>query len=391
MKIHEYQAKQILRSAGIRVPMGEHATHEWEAWQIASKLKSDRVVVKAQIHAGGRGKGGGVKLAESPDHALDLAGEILGMTLVTPQTGPKGRVVRRLLIEEGVDIAKELYFSVLVDRSAGKTMLMASQAGGMEIEEVAAESTEKIIKVHVDPLVGATARIGREVAYGLGFTDKTQVRAMTQLALNAHKAFVDNDLSLLEINPLVVTTDGELIALDAKITIDDNALGRHPELMDFRDFNEEEELEILSSRYGVDYVKLDGNIGCMVNGAGLAMATMDLIKAAGSMPANFLDIKGGASVENVINAFRLLNSDPNVKAVLINIFGGIVRCDMVAEGILKALKSVKVDVPIVARIEGTNAQEGRRMLAESDYDFITADNLSEAAEKVVASLKGGRP
>ncbi|MDP8254795.1 MAG: ADP-forming succinate--CoA ligase subunit beta [Candidatus Alcyoniella australis] len=385
MKIHEFQAKQLLNSAGVPVPVSYTATNPWQARYVAELLHASAFVVKAQIHAGGRGKGGGVAVVQSLDEVYQASERILGMTLVTKQTGPEGRLVRTVLIEPAAQIARELYFAVLIDRSSRCLTLMASEAGGMEIEQVAEQRPEAIVKIAIDPLVGVSARHGRALAQGLGIEHKGLIRQFTKLAIDCCNCFINNDLSLLEINPLAITQSDELLAVDAKMTIDDNAMFRHPELAELRDFNEEQPLEILSSRYGVDYVKLDGDIGCMVNGAGLAMATMDLIMASGAMPANFLDIKGGADVANVVNAFELLNSDPNVRAVLINIFGGIVRCDMVAEGILKAMQSVKVEVPIVVRIEGTNADLGAKMLADSPYGFISAKGLSDAARKVVAA------
>ena len=388
MKIHEYQAKEILRRYGVAVPEGEVITEASAARAAAERLGGGTVVVKAQIHAGGRGKGGGVKLAKSPGEAEQFAGEMLGMQLVTHQTGPEGKEVQRVLIEQGIDIAKEYYLGIVVDRSAERPVIMASTEGGVEIEKVAAETPELILKAHVDPIVGLRPFQARALAFGLGMEGdsfKKTVKFISAL----YKAFEGSDCSLAEINPLVRTGSGDIIALDAKMNFDDSALYRHPDYEELRDLSEEEPLEIEASKHDLSYIKLDGSIGCMVNGAGLAMATMDLIKHSGGMPANFLDVGGTASVERVAAAFRILMSDENVKAVLINIFGGIVRCDRIAGGVIEAMKTVNVDVPMVVRLRGTNSEEAARMLAESDLDFIVAEGLAEAAEKAVAAAKGG--
>ncbi len=388
LKIHEYQGKEILRRYGVPVPRGVLITDAGDARAAAEELGGGIVVVKAQIHAGGRGKGGGVKLAKNPDEAHEYAGQILGMTLVTHQTGPEGKVVQRVLIEEGADIAKEYYLGIVVDRATEQPVIMASTEGGVEIEKVAAETPEKILKAFIDPIVGLKPFQARALAFGLGM-EGDSFKKTVKFISNLYKAFVESDASLAEINPLVRTGAGDIIALDAKINFDDSALFRHPDYADLRDLNEEEPLEIEAGKFDLNYIKLDGSIGCMVNGAGLAMATMDLIKLSGGMPANFLDVGGGASVERVAAAFRILMSDANVEAVLVNIFGGIVRCDRVAGGIIEALKTVKVDVPVVTRLQGTNAEEAAKMLGEADFDFIVATGLAEAAEKVVAAAKGG--
>jgi succinyl-CoA synthetase beta subunit len=389
MKLHEYQAKELFSAYGVPVPRGKLITNPWQAYDAAVEIGGERLVVKAQIHAGGRGKAGGVKLAHGAEEAAKLAEEMFGRVLVTPQTGPAGKKVGKILLTEAVDIEKEYYLAILVDRTAKKPAIMASAEGGVEIEQVAARSPEKIILEHGSFTGDLPPFTARKIAYGLGFTGK-QAGACTKMIQNLYRLFFEKDCSLVEVNPLVLTKQGDLLAVDAKAAIDDNALARHPELRGLRDFDEEEPLEILARRYGVDYVKLDGRIGCMVNGAGLAMATMDLIKLNGGEPANFLDIKGGANKQNVINAFKLLTADERVEAVLINIFGGIVRCDMVASGILEAMKEIAVKAPIVVRIEGTNAAEGRRILKEADYPFIVADSLADAARKVVAALPGGK-
>jgi len=338
--------------------------------------------VKAQIHAGGRGKGGGVKLAKSPDEAERIAGEMIGMTLVTHQTGPEGRLVSRVLVEEGLQMQRELYLSLLLDRAAGKPVMMASAAGGMDIEEVAAKTPEKIVRVHIEPGVGIVPFEARRLGFGMGL-DGAQVNKFVKLATALYEAFVATDASLLEINPLVVTQSGDLLALDAKMNFDDNALYRHTDFRDLRDLGEEDPLEIEASKFSLNYIHLDGNIGCMVNGAGLAMATMDIIKLAGGEPANFLDVGGGANAEQIRNAFKILMSDKNVKAVLINIFGGILRCDVLAQGVIGAVKELGVPVPIVIRMEGTNVDEGKRLLKDSKMNFTTADSMDEAARKVV--------
>ncbi len=386
MKIHEYQAKEILRKFNVAVPEGFVAFSVAEAVAAAKKLPTDISVVKAQIHAGGRGKGGGVKIAKNATEVKKYADEILGMNLVTHQTGPEGKKVNKLLIEQGVDIDRELYLGVVLDRSVSRLVVMASTEGGVEIEKVAAETPEKILKEWIDPRVGLQAYQARNLAFGLGLGGK-QVSNAVKFMLALYKAFVANDCSLAEINPLVVTKAGEVMALDAKINFDDSALYRHPDLLGLRDLDEEEELEVEASRHNLNYIKLDGNVGCMVNGAGLAMATMDIIKLAGGEPANFLDVGGGANAETVRNGFKIILADPNVKAILINIFGGIVRCDRVAKGVIEAVKSIEVNVPIVIRLEGTNAGEAGVMLKESGMDFKVASSLEDAARKVVGTLQ----
>jgi succinyl-CoA synthetase beta subunit len=382
MKIHEYQAKAILAQHGVPVPRGEETSDPGDAQAIAKRLGTKVVVVKAQIHAGGRGKGGGVKLAKSPEEAERIARDMLGMTLVTHQTGPEGRVVSRLLIEEGLQMTRELYLSLVLDRAAGKPVMMASAAGGMDIEEVAAKSPEKIARVYIEPGVGIVPFEARQIGFAIGL-DGPQVNKFVKLATALYEAFVATDASLVEINPLVVTAAGDLLALDAKMNFDDNALYRHPDIKDLRDLGEEDPLEIEASKFSLNYIHLDGNIGCMVNGAGLAMATMDIIKLAGGEPANFLDVGGGANAEQIRNAFKILMSDRNVKAVLINIFGGILRCDVLAQGVIAAVKELGVPVPIVIRMEGTNVDEGKKLLKDSGMNFTTADSMGEAATKVV--------
>ena len=387
MKIHEYQAKEILRRYGVATPRGRIAEEASEAATICEEL-GGRCVVKAQIHAGGRGKGGGVKLADSPADAAVLAGEILGMRLVTPQTGPEGQEVRRVLVEEALDIASELYLSVTLDRGAGRPVVMASAAGGMEIEEVAAENPEAIAKELIDPHLGIQPFQARTLARRLGLAGATAKKA-AKLASSLVRAYLDTDASLVEINPLLVTGDGEVVALDAKMSFDDNALFRHPDIREMRDLAEEDPLEVEASKFGLNYIKLDGDIGCMVNGAGLAMATMDIIKLYGSEPANFLDVGGSASQETVQNAFRILVSDDNVRAVLINIFGGIARTDRIAGGVVAALAELGgAEVPVVVRLEGTNVELGRKILQDSEFDFIVADQMADAADKVVVAAKG---
>ena len=386
MKIHEYQAKAILAKHGVPVPRGEVATTEAEAGAIAGRLGGDIVVVKAQIHAGGRGKGGGVKLAKSASEAQTLAGKMLGMTLITHQTGPEGRVVARVLVEEGLQMTRELYLSLVLDRASGKPVMMASSAGGMDIEEVAATTPHKIVRVSIEPGVGLVPFEARQLGFAIGL-DGPLVNKAVKLMTSLYDAFVATDASLIEINPLVVTADDNLLALDAKMTFDDNALYRHPEIKELRDLGEEDALEIEASKSSLNYIHLDGNIGCMVNGAGLAMATMDIIKIAGGEPANFLDVGGGANAEQIKNAFRILMSDKNVKAVLINIFGGILRCDVLAQGVIAAVKELGVPVPIVIRMEGTNVDEGKRLLKESGMNFTTADSMGEAASMVVGLAK----
>ncbi|NUN98306.1 MAG: ADP-forming succinate--CoA ligase subunit beta [Candidatus Omnitrophica bacterium] len=370
----------------VPIPKGDVAETPHQARQIAESIGGSAWVVKAQIHAGGRGKGGGVKLAKSLDEVESLAKAILGMNLVTPQTGPEGRVVRKVLVGEASKIRQELYAAILFDRTISNPVLIASAAGGVDIEEVAARTPGKIIRTPIDIRFGLGGHAARRTAFALGLSGKTALKAAALLTA-LYETFVKTDATLVEVNPLVVTEDGDVLALDAKMTFDDNALFRHPEIAEYRDLHEEEELEIEASKHDLNYIKLDGNVGCMVNGAGLAMATMDIIKLAGGEPANFLDVGGGASVERVSAAFRILMSDPNVKAVLINIFGGIVRCDRVAGGVIQALEQVKVDVPVVVRLEGTNAAEGARMLEEAPIKFGVARGLAEAAEKVTAALK----
>ena len=387
MKIHEYQAKAILARYGVTTPRGEVAFTKEEAREAAQRLKSNVVVVKAQIHAGGRGKGGGVKLAHSPDQAAEIASHILGMTLVTPQTGPQGRLVKRLLIEEGLDIKRELYLGLLIDRAAGKPVFMASAAGGMEIEEVAKENPAAILRETIHPAVGLQPYQTRKIAFGLGLPAEIMSNA-TPFLQALYRAFIDTDASLLEINPCVLTGDGRLVALDAKMTFDDNGLFRHKELRELRDLDEEAPLEVEASKYGLNYIKLDGTVACMVNGAGLAMATMDIIKYAGGSPANFLDVGGGASAEQVKNAFRILMSDPSVRAVFINIFGGILRCDILATGVVAAAKDLQLKVPVVIRMEGTNVELGQQILRESGLNFTIANGMKDGAEKVV-KLAGG--
>ena len=386
MKIHEYQGKEILSKFGVAVPKGKVANTAEEAGVIAHELGGETVVVKAQIHAGGRGKGGGVKIAKNPHEAYEIAKQIIGMQLVTHQTGPEGKRVNKVLVEQGLNIARELYVGVVLDRAASQLVVMASTEGGVEIEKVAEETPEKILKEYIDPLTGLRPSQSRKLAFGLGLEGdafKNAVKFFHAL----YKAFVETDCSLAEINPLIVTTDGRVLALDAKINFDDNALYRHPEYAEMRDITEEEPLEVEASKYRLNYIKLDGEVGCMVNGAGLAMATMDIIKLAGSSPANFLDVGGGASPETVENGFRILLSDPNVKAVLINVFGGIVRCDRIANGVIQAAKNVHISVPLVVRLEGTNAKEAAQLLHESGLPLIVAGNLKDAAEKVVAAIR----
>ena len=389
MKIHEYQAKAILARYGVTTPRGEVAYTKEEAREAAQRLKANVVVVKAQIHAGGRGKGGGVKLARSGDEAEDIAGHILGMTLVTPQTGPAGRIVKRVLIEEGLDIKRELYLGLLVDRGSGLPVFMASAAGGMEIEEVAKENPEAILREPIHPVVGLQPYQARKISFGLGLPGEVATHA-TPFFQALYRAFIDTDASLLEINPCVLTGDGKLVALDAKMTFDDNALFRHPNLRELRDLDEEDPLEVEASKYGLNYIKLDGSVACMVNGAGLAMATMDIIKYAGGSPANFLDVGGGASAEQVKNAFRILMSDPSVRAVFINIFGGILRCDVLATGVVAAAKDLQLKVPVVVRMEGTNVELGQKILRDSGLDFTIADGMKDGAQKVVALAGGSR-
>ncbi len=384
MKIHEYQGKEILKQYGVPVPRGIVARTPEEAERAARELGTDIVVVKAQIHAGGRGKGGGVKLAKSPEEAREIAEKMLGMTLVTHQTGAEGREVKTLLIEEGLPIDKEFYLGITLDRVTGRNVFMASQAGGMDIEKVAEETPELILKEAIDPAVGLRPFQARQLAFGLGLPSEL-VNQAASFMTKLYEAYEKSDASLLEINPFLLTKDNRLIALDAKVNFDDNANYRHKDYAELRDLNEEEPLEIEASKFDLNYIKLDGDIGCMVNGAGLAMATMDIIKLAGGEPANFLDVGGGASQERVEQAFKILLADENVKAVLINIFGGIVRCDMVANGVVAAAKNLGISVPIVARLEGTNVDEGRRVLKNSGINILTADGMRDAAEKVVSA------
>jgi len=383
MKIHEYQAKSILAKYGVPVPKGEVVETAAEAEDAAGRLGGSVSVVKAQIHAGGRGKGGGVKVVKSKDEARAAAATILGMTLVTYQTGPRGQKVGRVLVEQGLGIARELYLGVVLDRSTEKPVLMVSPDGGVEIEKVAEETPDRIFREYINPAVGLAGYQARKLAFALGL-EGAQIGQAVKFMNAVWEAFRASDASLIEINPLIVTTDGSLLALDAKMTFDDNALYRHPEIKEMRDLAEEDPLEIEASKHSLNYIKLDGTIGCMVNGAGLAMATMDIIKLAGGEPANFLDVGGGANADQIKNAFRILMSDTSVKAVLINIFGGILRCDVLAQGVIAAVRDLGVPVPIVIRMEGTNVEQGKQMLRESGLNFTTADTMSEAAEKVVA-------
>jgi len=390
MKIHEYQAKAILKKYGVAVPRGEMAETREQAEAAAKALfdsGASGVVVKAQIHAGGRGKGGGVKIAKSVEEAADLASKILGMTLVTHQTGPEGRVVRRLLMEETLPIEKELYLGIVIDRAEARPVFMASAAGGMEIEQVAAENPDAILKEYVAPGMGLEGFQARKLAFQLGLKP-AQISQAVQLMTGLYKAFLDTDSSLMEINPFVTCTDGRLFALDAKMNFDDSALFRHPDLKALRDVTEEDPLEVEASKYSLNYIKLDGNVGCMVNGAGLAMATMDIIKYAGGMPANFLDVGGGANAEQVTHAFEILLSDKNVKAVLINIFGGILRVDTLARGVVEAATKTHIQLPVVLRLEGTNVEQGREILRESGLNFVVAQTMKDAAERVVAAAAG---
>ena len=386
MKIHEYQAKEILKHYGVPVPRGRVAETPEEARKIAEEIGIKTIAIKAQIHAGGRGKGGGVKVVSHPKEVEKAVEEIIGMTLVTHQTGPAGRVVRKVLIEEGVEIKEELYLGIVVDRSKACPVVMASREGGVEIEKVAVETPEKIVMEWIDPSVGFRPFQATKIGYGLGL-EPGQVGKLRNIILGLYSAFSEKDCLLAEINPLVLTQSGDMVALDVKINFDDNGLYRHKEIASLRDLNEEAPLEVEASRYNLSYIKLDGNVGCMVNGAGLAMATMDIIKVVGAEPANFLDVGGGATVEMVKNGFRILMSDKDVRAVLINIFGGIMRCDTLAKGVTEAVSEVKVDVPMVIRLEGTNVEEGRRILKESGLNFTVAIGMKEAAQKVAEALK----
>jgi len=387
VKIHEYQAKSLFAKQGLRVPDGDVAFSSSEARAIAERL-GGTVVVKAQIHAGGRGKGGGVKVVANAQEAEQVAESMIGMSLVTAQTSSDGQVVSRVLVEQGLDIDRELYVGLLIDRSLGCPIVMASSAGGMDIEQVAADTPELILREAIDPGLGLTAFQARRLAFGLGLSGKS-VKQAVQVVQAAYSVFKKYDASLVEINPLVVTKTGEVLALDGKVTLDDSALFRHEELLELRDFAEEDDLEIEASKYALNYIRLDGTIGCMVNGAGLAMATMDIIKLAGAEPANFLDVGGGANAEQIRNAFRILMSDGNVKAVLINIFGGILRCDVLADGVIAAVKELNVNIPVVIRMEGTNVETGKQMLKDSGLNFTTADSMDEAAKRVV-ELSGGK-
>jgi len=387
MKIHEYQAKELFRKYDVPVPQGGVAFTSDEANQVAKTLGGYPVVIKAQIHAGGRGKGGGVKLAQSEQEVDSVAGQIIGMNLVTHQTGAQGRPVKKVLVEQGLNIAKELYLSIIPDRETAKIVVMVSEAGGMDIEEVAANTPEKIIKVSINPLQGIQAYHCREVAFGLNLAPAV-MKPFVAMVKNLYRMFVEYDCSLLEINPLVITAEETVIALDAKINFDDNALFRHKDILEYRDLDEEDPLEVEASKFNLNYINLDGNVGNMVNGAGLAMATMDLIKLAGAEPANFLDVGGGASAEMVENGFKIILSDPNVKGILINIFGGILRCDVLADGVVQAAQKTGINVPVVVRMEGTNIEEGRRILAESGLKLTTATDLKDAAAKV-AEIVGG--
>ncbi|HUT07239.1 MAG TPA: ADP-forming succinate--CoA ligase subunit beta [Candidatus Latescibacteria bacterium] len=385
MKIHEFQAKQILSKYGVAIPRGEVTETAAQAREIAERLAGP-VVLKAQIHAGGRGKGGGIKVAKSPEEAQSLAEKMIGMTLVTHQTGPQGKKVKRVLVEEALGVAKELYLGIVIDRARECPVVMASTEGGMEVEKVAAEHPELIFKEWIDPAVGLAAFQARKLAFKLGLGGATFKQAVKFLA-SLYRAFQASDASLAEINPLVITTQGNVLALDAKMNFDDNAVPRHPDIQPLRDLDEEEPLEVEASKYSLNYIKLDGNVGCMVNGAGLAMATMDIIKYSGGMPANFLDVGGGVTEEAVTNAFKILVADKDVKAALINIFGGIVRCDMIASGIVKAARELGTKIPIVVRLEGTNVDQGKQILKNSGLAFTPAAGMKEAAERVVALAK----
>jgi succinyl-CoA synthetase beta subunit len=386
MNIHEYQAKGLLAKFGVGVLSGQVAYTPDEAVEAAKKLGGSIWVVKAQIHAGGRGKGGGVKVSKSLDEVRENAKRMIGMNLVTHQTGPKGKLVKRIYIESGCDIKRELYLGMLVDRATSRITVMASSEGGVEIEEVAAKHPEKIIKVAVDPATGIQPFHARKIAFGLGL-EGNQVASCVKFVTAMYRAFVDLDCSIVEINPLVVTGAGDVIALDAKMNFDDNALYRHKDVEEMRDEDEEDPAELEAGKHNLNYIKLDGNIGCMVNGAGLAMATMDIIKLYGGAPANFLDVGGGATKERVTTAFKIILSDPNVEGILVNIFGGIMRCDVIAEGVVAAAKEVSLHVPLVVRLEGTNVELGKKILAQSGLPILSADNLADAAEKIVKAVK----
>jgi succinyl-CoA synthetase beta subunit len=386
MNIHEYQAKQLLAKYGVAVPRGNVVYTKPEAEAVAKDLGGPVWVVKAQIHAGGRGKGGGVKVVKSVDDVVEQTSKILGMTLVTHQTGPKGKEVKRVYVEEGCDIKRELYMSILIDRAKSRITIMASTEGGMDIEHVAATTPEKILKVTVDPAIGIQPFHARKVAFGLGLEGK-QVGSCVKFILSMYKAFTELDASLVEINPLVVTGAGDVIALDAKMNFDDNALFRHKDVEELRDESEEDPAELEAARHDLNYIRLDGNIGCMVNGAGLAMATMDIIKLCGGDPANFLDVGGGATKDRVTEAFKIILRDPNVEGILVNIFGGIMRCDVIAEGVVAAAREVSLNVPLVVRLEGTNVELGKKILADSGLPIVSADDLGDAAQKIVKAVK----
>ena len=386
MNIHEYQAKEVLAKYGVAVPKGVVIDNAEKAAAASRKLGTDIVVVKAQIHAGGRGKGGGVKLAKSPEEAKVHANKIIGMTLVTPQTGPEGRKVKKVLIEEGMAIAKELYLGILLDRQSSRVMIMASEAGGMAIEEVAEETPEKIIKEIIDPIIGVKPYLARKIAFALNVKGNA-LKQMIPLIINLYQAFIKEDCDMLEINPLVITKDERVLVLDAKVNIDSNALYRQKEILNYRDLDEEDPMEVEASKFDLNYIKLDGNIGCMVNGAGLAMATMDIIKHSGGEPANFLDVGGGADEEKIENGFRILLSDPHVKGIFINIFGGILRCDILARGVEIAAKKLKIKIPIVVRMEGTNMEEGHQILSDSGIDVIVAEGMKDGAQKIVKAIR----
>ena len=386
MKIHEYQAKEILRKYNVPVPNGVLISKKSEAPAAAKKLGTPVVVVKAQIHAGGRGKGGGVKLAKSHAEAEKHAGNIIGMTLVTPQTGQEGRLVKKVLIEEGMEIVKERYMGILVDRATSRVLIMSSEAGGMEIEEVAADTPEKIIKEVVDPVIGVQPYLARKIAFALNL-EGAALKAIIPFIINLYDSFVKEDCSMLEINPLVITSDDRVLALDAKVDIDDNAMYRHKDTLALRDTDEEDPTEVEASKFNLNYIKLDGNIGCMVNGAGLAMGTMDIIKLSGGEPANFLDVGGGADEEMIENGFRILLSDKSVKGIFINIFGGILRCDVLARGVVAATKKLHIKIPVVVRMEGTNMEEGHQILKDSGLNFLIGDGMKDGAQKVVKAIQ----
>ena len=389
MNVHEYQAKAILRNFGVPVPEGHVVYNSNSARDWAKRLGEGPYAVKAQIHAGGRGKGGGVKIAKTADEAKQFTRDMFGMTLVTPQTGPEGKFVKRVLIEKGCNIADEFYVSFLVDRATDMVTLMASAEGGMDIEEVAVKTPEKLFFEAIDPVVGLTAFQARKVAFKLGF-EIAQVKQAVPLLRDLYQTFVETDCSLLEINPLVLTGEGNLLCLDAKINFDENALFRHLRIRDLRDYDEEDPMEIEASQYDLSYIALDGNIGCMVNGAGLAMATMDIIKHYGGDPANFLDVGGGATIERVTEAFKIILSDEKVEGILVNIFGGIMKCDVIATGVIEGAKQVGVKVPLVVRLEGTNVDLGKKLLAESGLNIVSADGMADAAEKIVKAVKEER-